>query len=1032
MSMEFRKEVLDKLCANFNQSIEEIQKLCDFLRNDLKGKDEIQYDGKIYTVETKVTFLGKVIESLFLYEYFHMIEEMKGQHMYSFMKQYIKKLVESKAKNYVVSSFKDYMEREIHDSYKNTDSETKNWADIYTIESIHSTNVLLERVVTELFLGTNLKQPIIDGESFNEFHSDLYEYFVGEPPKKDLPFYYNEKSYREQWNAWVKDMLKEFIERELAEVAELVKTEGVKNKLYDFIDAYDFTWEFRLKELKDIFKTKFRTLVKTGTKLVNKKLQKLTDEQIAMILDPIKYTGVYPTVRMQCEKKVKDKLEIQLRKIKMDPKDIPKLIDIVEKKFEKARVKTKYKAGAIASQALGENASQAGLRSFHHAGISGASGFDRIEELTQAKNVEGKDTEFTTIALKGQPTFAKVQEYSNLIQETYVKDICTMEIGRTSPDVPNIITLDVNDQEEEIGNAPIFIAEPGGWQEKYMEFHLQLSAKEDNKKRPTERPKWILRLNCNRDEMYQRRISMKDLANAIEDSIDQCRVIISNIAMGIVEIYPGNPGEVLPGDFEGQHLHSFIALTLMPTVEQVMIKGIKNFTKTIIEKTNIVTFIHSVNHSSEGFIVNFTRDVINHGVPKSQIVKFLSEKAGLDSSIHMIENKMKWEVKGSSFKHSAEFTKRLRTPTYVTFTDMIQKVVEGDDILEIYLDRDLIRKTHNIEVQQFYELAKNQNDLGFHISVNISFDRKDFKIIVRKESSFNAKTVVDILCKDPVIGKLCEEAKVETETQFSLPLTSDNAHQMDYIINLYSGSISSTIENGRVIFTLKHLPLQDVLSNMKSFKGNDTKMISRSIEHNSLRYRIMSKGISTLCLAKRDFVNIYATFPSVPMEYFNFFDVEVAKQYIFNELVFNAGGDVGGRHLSLLTSTLTYIGRPISAKITGKRATNVGPIATASFQELLKQTLEASSSNSFDTLTSAAGMTLIGDLHRTMQDEKNLNIQKEESALDILMKASEDLKERPKYVSKVRKERVKENEFKIEKNYVDDNIDEFASGGDFL
>tara|TARA_R110001599_G_scaffold2762_1_gene15025 strand:- start:9423 stop:12524 length:3102 start_codon:yes stop_codon:yes gene_type:complete len=1033
--MEIRKEYLDEICSKFNQNNEDISNICQWLRTTLIDKNSIEFQGRTYT--RPLELLDVVVKNMLLITGYEMISIHQESSFYGLMKQYVNQWVKNLEITPFFTDFFNTFKGYGFDFERLISYSEQPWVNIR--DNIDQLKDSLKNYIESNFLKSKATTTALISEIgiFTKEHMNLYAEFGLDIPKEPSS-YHDINSYKDEWNKLARTVLFQYIDKKLGNVFKQDAIATLRNSLNTFIENYDFSFMsvFQFSKLKTPIDTIVNQMIIKDIKGhhdigMSKDAKPLTDEQIKMILSSVNYTGVYDVIKHGSENKVKDNLLRQLQKSRIETKYIPKLKSIVQEKFARARVSQGYRAGMIAAQAVGENASQAGLRSFHHAGITGASGFERIEDITNMKTIEKSTNPFTSIALKGQPSFMKATNYANYIQATYISDICRMEIGRRDVNVPNIIPIRLN-EDSEIGNAPIYDADKEGWQQKSLNFILNTFSDMKKSKRPKERPEWILRLYCDRDEMYQRKISMGDIANRIEDAIDNCRVVVSNISIGLIDIYTVKPTKGVTGDPDEQIMHGFLSIEFIPRISSLLVKGISNFSKTIVEKYNIISFVKSVNQTSDGFLVLFTKDVIINGVPKRQLIAFLKEKAGKNAIVTKGKDKTEFYIKGSDHKTNGSFLLKIRTPTMISFRDMIKSKVMVGTTLKIQLDRNFIRKEHEIPVDEIIDMVEKQNILRFHISVDISFDRNDFIISIKPATYFNSLTVKDDLKNDPVVKNIVDGIEIINDDQFKIKLNDENATYMDYILNMYSGSINGDINEKEFVFTLQRLSVEKALDNMISFQGNDVSVMSKKIDHNSYRFRIMARGVSTIKLAKKQFVNIYATIPSVPWEHYDHFDIEVTKIYALSELILNAGGDVGARHLSLLASTLTYIGYPIKMKLSGKKATAVGPIATAALEQMLNQTFQASSSSSVDTLTSAAGMTLIGDLHRTMQDKANLAFEKEDSAIDILMKASETVKRDNKTKRRVKRVQNVEEDASIREFVKDEGLKKFMGSDDTL
>lgn len=191
---------------------------------------------------------------------------------------------------------------------------------------------------------------------------------------------------------------------------------------------------------------------------------------------------------------------------------------------------------------------------------------------------------------------------------------------------------------------------------------------------------------------------------------------------------------------------------------------------------------------------------------------------------------------------------------------------------------------------------------------------------------------------------------------------------------------------------MEYIPLEDAWESLlevtKNCQVTPTVFESIAKQKYAHRYRILVKGAGTLALSRLPFVNIYATIPSSPMEIFDHFDIEAVQSYCYSELVINAGQNVGNRHLGLLADTLTYMGVPIKMDIEGKKASEGGVLATASFQQAFDVMIDASAANLSDDIRSNVTMTLVGDFTRSERAQEINEDPRLDSTIDRLMSAS--------------------------------------------
>ena len=787
-------------------------------------------------------------------------------------------------------------------------------------------------------------------------------------------------------------------------------------------------------------KGKIRMLTEVSRK------RKLTPEELTNLLEVVRYPGSYDAIAGVAEERVRDTLRKQLVKIELEPEYIPHLRGITAERFQGALIPNRHPVGLIAAQALGENASQAGLRSFHHAGITGDTGFDRIKAVTDMPSVEKTKNPFTSIALKGNPNRRETEIYAHKIEQTYIGDICEMMVGRTSEDVPEMSTI--------FGQSPVFESEAGGWQETYISLLMALGASSDSARGSFERPDWVILMTFDSDKLFQRRISMANIAEVIERERSDLRVIISDIRTAQAEIYfTGRVPAGLPGDEPNQDFHSFLSSMLVPDLRKISIQGVPGFSKTIVEKYDLIPFVleSSLKPSLDvlalspasqtgTLVVKFAyQDIILNGVPTEQIISLLAIKGGVPEADVEHVGKQVYEIRGSKLTLK-EFRAKLIAQETIKLEDaVIHPIMMSNSSVTaighrepttIFLNRDFLRKQNDVSVELMMEFFTTQNELPQFSGVEIQFDRKTFEVTIQDAADFTPENIYERIKAqlpegqveffDSSIGELQGSESSEDLGGFRIEIDAETPVEgleilsRDYIdaldIRLDATDLGQSKKGALRIELLKpdHLKTWHKLIIFQSqCEAIPTTFVAEAREKYAHRYRILARGVGTAALSRLHYVNIYATIPSVPWEIFSQYDIEATRCYVNSELVLNGGADVGNRHLGMVADALTYMGYPIKMKKSGKEAMKAGVLATASFQEALGVMIDMSAANVHDELKSSAGMTLKGDF--TAGEAEGLRSKKEaavDSAIALMMSSTATVR-RAKKIIKAPKREVK-------------------------
>jgi hypothetical protein len=600
---------------------------------------------------------------------------------------------------------------------------------------------------------------------------------------------------------------------------------------------------------------------------------------------------------------------------------------------------------------------------------------------------------FTKIELLGMPTREEAAVFARKLEETYIPDLCEIHIGRTSEDVPDTHGI--------FGDSPVFVMEKGGWQERYISIIRKLGQSHQTQGRPSfDRPPWIVRLVCKKEKMFQARISPANIAMIIEERYNNYRAIPSDFYTGLIDVYVTLDGKGAPGDEPQDRAHSELQLEVKPQLRGISLQSVIGFSKTLVEKYSITRFISRVTHSQGGHVVEFSsKDIRYNGVPLEQLDEFVRYKAGKDVQVEVSKDGLTFTLKGFVGNLHAH----LIALATIKLEDAVKEVkgsgkeggmggeerrgkgggegeersgkeegkregeTEERDTFKIALNRDFLRVQNGVAVESLVDFFAKQNELKTFESVEIGFDRNTFVVTIGRASGFTPEGIVSEFKRFNISDNI--ETTADSIIFNNVKDTGD-LERFQIAVESYSRTLVTVTKPKERKITLTLYPLHfeaawSLLVNVNTgCQIIPTTFVAQRWQRLSERYRILARGIGLDQLAFLPFVNIYATISSTPMEHFEVFGIEAARKYIMNELATNAGSNVGNRHLSLIADAMTYVGQPIKVKLSGKRATMAGAIATASMEQSLKLLLDSSLANAQDELKSAAGMTFIGDFDR--------------------------------------------------------------------
>lgn len=228
---------------------------------------------------------------------------------------------------------------------------------------------------------------------------------------------------------------------------------------------------------------------------------------------------VFPIAQERLRASIVDMVKFQAEKIgPLTPLRRQMLIDRIVQKFLMSMAPEHDPVGVNAALTTGENLVQSSLSAKHTAGIKrGATGFDRIEEITNMKN-SSDIVKVITTALNGVPrSKEEINELANIIIRIDLQDIASRY---------EIVTA-------EVGTTPILQRLPR-WYTVFASIYPNIIASLQDT--------W-LRIHIDARLMYKHRISLPEIAGNLQEDLANA---------GIIAYPPSSVGTYLdihvPGD----------------------------------------------------------------------------------------------------------------------------------------------------------------------------------------------------------------------------------------------------------------------------------------------------------------------------------------------------------------------------------------------------------------------------------------------------------------------------------------------------
>lgn len=288
----------------------------------------------------------------------------------------------------------------------------------------------------------------------------------------------------------------------------------------------------------------------------------LTDEEMEDILSSVpQILSAAHQNAIEARLSMLERIKVDLKDIVLCPSAIPEFKQQIRLEFTKSRIDPGSAVGINAADALGEQVSQMTLNTFHSAGASKnmSSGIQALSELIYA--MKTRKWPNCKIVFKERLTFDEILDKEASIVETTVADLF----------------------EEWVMESPDKLEKY--WWHRYFEL-------------PAPNPKIkVLRLYMNATKMLERKVTMKDVVEALKkgqgkEGIPSSSMYFahSSTADGILDIYP-NPEhikdpimklrkEIKKASPEGASYREefsidvFIDNIILPNLENIRIKGV--------------------------------------------------------------------------------------------------------------------------------------------------------------------------------------------------------------------------------------------------------------------------------------------------------------------------------------------------------------------------------------------------------------------------------------------------------------------------
>ena len=615
---------------------------------------------------------------------------------------------------------------------------------------------------------------------------------------------------------------------------------------------------------------------------------------------------------LQIQKDIHD----DLMKIKIRPSLIPELKNRIMEKFAKSLIPAGMSVGLIAANSLGERWTQSNLNVQRLTGVSSsraaAKSVDIINEILEIRSPKNPTT---TIYFNKKQSYQSLRNNKMKIQHTTISDVINIsESGIYHKD--EIIDEDWHDIHEKIyGNS-----------------------KDINKSQ------YIIRFIVNKREMYSRRITMKKIADTIEnsDAGNTLRVVFSPFHIGIIDVYVSEDSakidmsikeskKNIPYITDENYLRHYLNNIAKPIIESQTISGIEGIQETwtmFVEMDKCINDVEKriLSSKKKKYYIHCEIDsqlMINHGIALDDLEKFILYKLPADVS-GVVDIQYIYQSDEDDFPYAMSIT---NYPGEIT-GDVISK-------LKAHIRE---RKVHNLN--------------------NVIFDMKK-----------NPK-------KNMITINLKDIYSFSKDDEFSVTESYDGIDMM-YSLNSFDANMNinyfQKYTGGKLIITFDDSRKYD---NFVSSVKKGYIEIKPKVNDICVHWFLETHGNNVNDLSAISSIDLDLTYSNDVLENYNLYGIESVWNLMYRKLSSTSkiDDDVSSQHLILLIDFMCHLGYPASVGRHTLSNYEVGPLAMIGFEEIKENIFSSAAHGKIDGLMGNAGSSFVGNL---------MNIGTESSSADL-------------------------------------------------
>src|SRR5579885_588706 len=694
----------------------------------------------------------------------------------------------------------------------------------------------------------------------------------------------------------------------------------------------------------------------------------LTEEQIQKALDVLDYSLFYRgdrenvkidyNVSMVANRALKRVYENRLRAIRIRPTRAEKYIEMFQLRFMRSLAIPGKFAGNIAASSFGQSATQQSLNTFHFAGDKNArkqvAGFAKFESIIAASDSAQTiatiflkpikrfyNGELLTEILNGEQMRMRIPEF----QMTTLSDI--IEDYRILGDVHRLPKAQrwelVNDAVKGIDYYKQYGPND---RIRIHRYNSSFNQRQENGKGPR-----ILEIKFKIEELYFRRISLGQIADAIEEISSKVRVVTSSLDIGLIYVFyeftsisqeVRKEAETLPEQAFEDPFTFFLKKVYYPSIQSLQIGGIYGIDYLAVKNFSIPKalddFNSIFNSGTKRMYLKFkNNDVYYWGLTPEVIENFITIKLrrfmppGFNLNLARDEDEVIYSFNTEGLEwydytdntvkplYRKEIWDELQNKTRIPIYELLKhppgaryKIGSGTKGEGIYDDLVIIHNSSN--------LTQYTNPLNVIV-------QQPVQPIVEQESSklgllplnqinlFTGFSAMALNGNDVLKSTITQVEKNTIVLEFDEDKMDDLGFDLQSVAKVLEGvfsfantqSIQTSVDDKNNKILLRGIDPGDM--SLEAFVEQQLKEcydVSDVIDECTLRWYFEAEGQNLAKILAHPDVDAKYTRSDNPVEMFQVLGVEACRSSLIKEIAENVKQDLNPVHIELLADSMTF------------------------------------------------------------------------------------------------------------------------------